>query len=88
MGELKIPKGKDGQFSLTNWRDYEFLEASTKDKKEAAKTKLKQHATIFQSCIDMLQDNHWMAIMDGACQYIGKKQATILKEEIEEKMDE
>jgi hypothetical protein len=65
MGELKIPKGKDGEFSQTNWGDYEFLKASTKNQKGAAKTKLKRHATIFQLHIDALQDNHWAAIMDG-----------------------
>jgi hypothetical protein len=43
--------------------------------------------TVFQSRIDALQDNHWAAIMDGARQYMGKKRATILKEEIGEKMD-
>ena len=80
MGELKVPKGKDDDFSQTNWGDYEFTEALSKDKKGPAKTRLKQHATIFQSHINSHPDEHWAAIIDGAHHYIVKKKSLIMKE--------
>ena len=82
---LTVSKGKDGEFSQTNWGNYEFTKGPSKDKKGPAKTKLKQHATIFQSHINSLLDEHWAAIMDGAHHYMGKKRSSIMKEEIREK---
>lgn len=85
-GELQVPKGKDGEFSQTNWGDYEF-EASSKDKNRPAKTKVKRRATIFQSRINSLSDEHWAAIMDGAHLYMGTKKSSITKEKIREKTE-
>ena len=68
---------------ITDWGDYEFTEGPLKDKKGPVKTKLKQHATIFQSHINSLLDEHWAVTH----RYMGKKRSSIMKEEIREKTE-
>jgi hypothetical protein len=80
---LKVPKGKEGEFSQTNWGDFEVME---RGKLGPAKSQLKRRATLFKNRIDHLTEEHWKAIMDGARHYTGKKKG-VAREEVKEDIE-